>query len=77
MLYSDKFKISVFKRFSFAILFCILIALIDEAIQIFSVGRAFELSDLVLDSSGSIIGGILILLLWKIKEKRRYKGIPG
>jgi len=69
MLYSNKFKIPIFKRFFLSILFCVAIALIDETIQIFSLGRAFELYDLVLDGSGSIIGGILILLLCKIKKE--------
>ncbi len=68
MLYSDKFKMAFFRRFCFAILFCILIAIIDEIIQFFSPGRAFELYDLMLDGLGSIIGGILILLLWKIRK---------
>ena len=71
MLYSDKFKISIFRRFYFAILFCILIALLDETIQLFSLGRAFELSDLALDGSGSIIGSMLIFLLWKIKKTEK------
>jgi len=68
MLYSDKFKVSIFRRFIFSILFCILIALIDETIQIFSPGRAFELIDLALDSSGSIVGSMLILLILKKKK---------
>ena len=68
MLYSNKFKSTVLKRSSLVLLFCILIALIDETIQFFSPGRAFELYDLVLDSFGSIIGGILILLLRKIRK---------
>jgi len=73
MLYSDKFKISVFRRFIFAILFCILIALIDETMQIFSPGRAFELIDLALDGSGSIVGSLLIFLILKIKEEKYLK----
>lgn len=76
MLYSDKLKITFFRKFCFAVLFCSIIALIDETIQIFSPGREFEFSDLVLDDSGSIIGITLILLLRKIK-KRRYGGISG
>ena len=77
MLYSySKFKVAIFKRLSFVFLFCILIALIDETIQFFSPGRAFELYDLLLDGLGSIIGVILILLLHKIKERRKYKEIP-
>jgi len=68
MLYSNRFKMTIFRRFCFAILFCILIAIIDETIQFFSPGRAFELYDLALDTLGSIIGCILILLLWKIRK---------
>ncbi len=68
MLYSYRFKSTVLKRSSLVLLFCILIALIDETIQFFSPGRAFEFYDLLLDSFGSIIGGILILLLWKIRK---------
>ncbi len=68
MLYSDKFKMTFLRRFCFSILFCILIAIIDEIIQFFSPGRAFELYDLMLDGLGSIIGGILIILLWKIRK---------
>lgn len=75
MLYSNRFKLAVFRRSSLVLLFCIAIALIDETIQFFSPGRAFELYDLVLDGSGSIIGIILILLLHKIKETRKYKEI--
>ena len=68
ILYSDKFKLTSIRRFCFAILFCILIALIDETIQFFSPGRAFELYDIALDISGSIVGSMLILLIWKIRK---------
>ena len=73
ILYSDKFKISVFRRFILVLLFCILIALLDETIQLFSIGRAFELSDLALDGSGSMAGSMLILLLWRIIKSKKYK----
>ena len=73
MLYSDKFKVSVFRRFVFALLFCILIALLDETIQLFFQGRAFELSDLALDGLGSMAGSMLILLLWRIIKSKKYK----
>ena len=71
MLYSDRFKISIFRRFSFVLFFCILIALLDETIQLFSIGRAFELSDLALDGSGSMAGSTLILLLWRIIKSKK------
>ena len=73
MMYSDRFKVSIFRRLIFAFLFCILIAVIDEVIQIFSPGRAFELIDLVLDGSGSMVGSVLILLILKIKKKNILK----
>ena len=75
ILYSNRFKLTVFRRSSLVLLFCILIALIDETIQFFPPGRAFELYDLLLDSLGSIIGVMLILLVFKIKKRRKYRGI--
>ena len=71
MLYSDKFRISVFRRFIFALLFCIFIALVDETIQLFSLGRAFEFYDLALDGLGSMVGIILIFLLWRIIKSKK------
>jgi len=44
------------------------IAIIDETIQLSSPGRAFELSDLALDISGSVAGSMLILVICKMKE---------
>jgi len=76
ILYSNRFKLTVFRRSSLVLLFCIVIALTDEIIQLFSPGRAFELYDLALDGLGSIVGVILILLLHKIKETRKHKVIP-
>ena len=73
MLYSDRFKVSIFKRFVFALLFCIFIALIDETIQLFYPGRAFEFYDLALDGLGNVVGSMLILLILKIKEAEYLK----
>lgn len=71
MLYSDKFRVSVFRRFIFALLFCILIALLDETIELFSIGKAFELSDLALDGLGSMAGITLICLVWRIIKSKK------
>ena len=73
MMYSDRFKVSIFRRLIFAFLFCILIAVIDEVIQIFSPGRAFEFYDLALDGLGNVVGSMLILLILKIKEAEYLK----
>ena len=68
ILYSNRFKSTTLRRTLLVLLLCILISLIDETIQFFSPGRAFELYDLILDGLGSIIGGILVLLVWKIRK---------
>lgn len=70
MLYSYAvFKVSILKKFFFTLFFCILIAFIDEIIQFFSPGRAFEFYDLALDGLGSIIGILLIFLIYKKRKQ--------
>jgi len=77
MLYSyTKFTVSVLKRSFYAFLFCILIAFIDEIIQFFSPGRAFELYDMALDGLGSIIGILLIFLIYKKESRKKLFSIP-
>jgi len=52
--------------------FCALIALVDECIQLFSDGRAFQFSDLIVDFSGAIIGilGTYFIVFFVYKHKR-------
>lgn len=38
------------------------VAVIDECIQLFSLGRSFLISDMVLDSAGVTVGTLLLLL---------------
>ena len=70
-LYSNKFKSTNLRRTLLVLLFCILISLIDETIQFFSPGRAFELYDMALDSLGSIIGILLIFLIYKKRKQKK------
>ena len=65
---------------SFSLLFCAIIALIDEYIQTFSEGRVFDVSDILTDTAGAFAGIILILLAYLLvrvfyhsKEKKRIK----
>lgn len=49
------------------------VALTDEIIQIFVPGRAFELIDLFIDSSGLSLGILLMLYIYRIpKRKQRH-----
>lgn len=47
------------------IVYCILVAITDETIQIFVPGRAFEISDILIDISGSVCGSFLAILTYK------------
>jgi len=49
---------------------CIIYAISDEIHQLFIPGRAFQLSDLAMDTIGSIIGIILVFAVFREKEYR-------
>ena len=48
-------------------------ALVDECIQLFSDGRAFQLSDLVIDFAGSLLGivGVFLIALLIYNQKNK------
>ena len=55
---------------------CLSVAIIDEIIQIFSPGRSCQLSDVILDFTGSICGAvffILIIIVILLIKKRKIK----
>lgn len=47
-----------------AIEFCVVVATIDETIQLFFNGRAGQVQDVLLDSFGAL-AGILVVVLWR------------
>lgn len=56
-------------RKAFAFLFTAITALIDETIQIFFEGRAFQLFDLFIDTSGGLAGILFfVLITWIISH---------
>ena len=60
--------------------FCALIAIIDEIIQKFSVGRASQLTDVLLDSCGAVCGIALFTvsyLVFVIIRDRKNKKLHG
>ena len=47
------------------------IAIIDEIIQIFVPGRAFEVKDILIDSFGVVTGILFVTVILLIKSKKR------
>ena len=56
------------KTYLLSILLCIIYAISDEIHQIFTPGRACQITDILIDSVGSITGIYLFKLLKKRKE---------
>ena len=61
------------KKIFFPILLSILIAIIDETIQLYVPGRAGMLQDVFIDTSGAICGLISFLIIRKFFTKTFYK----
>ena len=58
-------------EFSLATVFCT--ALIDECIQLFSDGRAFQFSDIIIDVSGGLLGLVgTFLIAFLINNRKKY-----
>ena len=69
--YFLKYFSSSLKMILLPLLFCLIIALIDETIQVFSPGRAFELYDLILDMAGSILGIIPVSSIYFLHTRKK------
>lgn len=64
------FKKSYKKIIIYSLIFCIFYALSDEIHQLFVSGRTFQLIDLVLDFTGSLIGIYLTYLVKNLLNKK-------
>ncbi len=60
------FKKIDFKYFIISLLFCLLYAVSDEVHQLFIVGRSAQIIDVGIDFCGSVIGGIIFILIYYI-----------
>jgi len=56
---------SIKKSFYYSVVFCVIYAVSDEIHQLFLEGRAFKLLDIIIDTSGSVFGIIIV----KYKDK--------
>lgn len=66
---SKTIKIDLFKATIYSLIFCILYAISDEFHQLFVPGRGAQLKDVIIDTSGSITGIIIYLLIFKIRYR--------
>lgn len=54
----------------FTLLFCLITAIIDETIQLFSEGRAFQVTDILIDIFGSIMAILALLFTLHLMKKK-------
>ena len=59
------------KRFGFALIYCILYAASDEIHQLFVPGRAGMIRDVIIDTCGSLTGMGLCAYIKSIRKKRK------
>lgn len=55
-------------------MFCVLVASVDETIQLFVVGRSGQITDVLLDSVGAMVGIGVLIAVRKIKNIRCKRG---
>ena len=59
------------RLFQFGLPLCALTAVCDEMIQMFSEGRSCQVSDMLLDCSGALLGTLLVWMFISISEKKK------
>ena len=62
------------KKYQISFLICVLYAISDEIHQLFVPGRAGQVRDVLIDSAGSLLGIVLVMIFMKfLKYIRSYK----
>ena len=64
---------NIYKKPQFAFLICVLYAISDEIHQLFVPGRAGQVRDVLIDSSGSFLGIFLVMFFVRFLRKIRNK----
>lgn len=67
MLLLSRFKINMFLKILITLLFCIVYAITDEYHQLHVDGRTGQMSDVIIDTYGAMIGISIYLILRGIK----------
>lgn len=68
-------KLRVFVRTLFAFIIGVLYAILDEIHQIFVPGRSCELRDMLIDSTGILIGSLFIMALFLLIKRTKNKAV--
>lgn len=71
MIFLSRFKIKLSVSYIITILVSFMYALFDEYHQTFVAGRTGQFSDSLIDTSGAIIGALLVLIVISIHRKRK------
>ncbi len=68
------FRISMHKRWTATLVFCLIYAVSDELHQLFVPGRGCEFRDMIIDFSGSFLGSLAVfgiaLIILKVRNRR-------
>lgn len=56
-------------RFCIALLYCFIYACTDEFHQYFVPGRAASIWDVLIDTSGALMGSLIVILTFRLKRK--------
>ena len=68
-------KLRVFVRTLFAFIIGVLYAILDEIHQIYVPGRSCELRDMLIDSTGILIGSLFIMALFLLIKRIKNKAV--
>lgn len=68
-------KLRVFVRTLFAFIIGVLYAILDEIHQIYVPGRSCELRDMLIDSTGILIGSLFIMALFLLIKRTKNKAV--
>ncbi len=62
----------VYNKYLCAIIICLIFATWDEIHQLFIIGRSGQFIDILIDTSGGIMTCLIIFILHKFKNRRRF-----
>lgn len=66
---ADLFKLA--GKTVYALFYSLSVSVIDEHIQLYSVGRASSVNDVMIDFAGALAGVFIVTLIWALSKKRK------
>lgn len=73
MIFLNRFKIKLSVSYILTILISFMYALFDEYHQTFVVGRTGQFSDALIDTSGAVIGALVVLIIISLIKNHKVK----